>query len=98
MARMTTLFAPDALVPEGWARDVRVTIEDGRIRAVEPGAEPAPGDERLTGRALLPAMGNLHSHAFQRAMAGMTERRGPGPDSFWTWRRLMYRFLDVLSP
>ena len=43
-------------------------------------------------------MPNLHSHAFQRAMAGMTERRGPGDDSFWTWRELMYRFLDVLSP
>jgi formimidoylglutamate deiminase len=98
MARMTTLFAPDALVTEGWARDVRVTIGDGRIRAVEPGVEPAPGDERLTGRALLPAMPNLHSHAFQRAMAGMTERRGPGPDSFWTWRQLMYRFLEVLTP
>jgi formimidoylglutamate deiminase len=43
-------------------------------------------------------MPNLHSHAFQRAMAGMTERRGPGDDSFWTWRELMYRFLDVLAP
>ncbi len=95
---MTTLFAPDALIPEGWARDVRVTIDGGRIRAVEPGARPAEGDERLEGRALVPAMPNLHSHAFQRAMAGMTERRGPGPDSFWTWRRLMYRFLDVLTP
>ncbi|MEL7466772.1 MAG: formimidoylglutamate deiminase, partial [Pseudomonadota bacterium] len=49
--------------------------------------------------ALLPAPANLHSHAFQRAMAGMTERRGPaGRDSFWTWRDLMYRFLDQLSP
>ena len=43
-------------------------------------------------------MPNLHSHAFQRAMAGMTERRGAGDDSFWTWRTLMYRFLDVLTP
>jgi formimidoylglutamate deiminase len=95
---MTALFAPLALLPEGWARDVRVTLDGGRIAAVTAGARPLPGDDRLAGRALLPAMPNLHSHTFQRAMAGMTERRGPGDDSFWTWRRLMYRFLDVLSP
>jgi formimidoylglutamate deiminase len=95
---MTTLLAPVALLPEGWARDVRVTLGAGRILAVEPGAAPSPGDIRLTGRALLPALSNLHSHAFQRAMAGMTERRGPGEDSFWTWRRLMYRFLEFLAP
>jgi formimidoylglutamate deiminase len=95
---MTALFAPLALLPEGWARDVRVSLSDGRIAAVEAQVAPAPGDERLAGRALLPAVPNLHSHAFQRAMAGMTERRGAGDDSFWTWRRLMYRFLDVLDP
>ncbi len=95
---MTTLFAPDALLPDGWSTDVRVTIEGGRIAAVEAGAAAAPQDQRLTGHALLPAMNTLHSHAFQRAMAGMTERRGPGDDSFWTWRRLMYRFLDILTP
>jgi formimidoylglutamate deiminase len=43
-------------------------------------------------------MVNLHSHAFQRAMAGLTEAKGPGQDSFWTWRDMMYRFLDRLSP
>jgi formimidoylglutamate deiminase len=95
---MPTLFAPTALLPSGWRRDVRVSIAGDRIAAVEPDAVAAPGDHRLTGRALVPAMPNLHSHAFQRAMAGMTERRGPGDDSFWTWRELMYRFLDVLSP
>src|SRR5687768_3627037 len=95
---MTTLHAPLALLPEGWAEVVRVTLDGGRIAGVEPGASAGPGDLRLTGRALLPAMPNLHSHAFQRAMAGMTERRGEGDDSFWTWRTLMYRFLDVLSP
>ena len=95
---MTTLFAPAALLPDGWARDVRVTLDGRRIAAVEAGPPPSAGDQRLAGRALLPAMPNLHSHAFQRAMAGMTERRGPGDDSFWTWRELMYRFLDVLTP
>lgn len=93
-----TLAAPLALTPDGWCRDVRVTIEGGRIRRVVSGEAPVSGDERLTGRALLPAAANLHSHTFQRAMAGMTERRGPSPDSFWTWRRLMYAFLEVLSP
>lgn len=58
---------------------------------------PEAGDHRVG--ALLPAPVNLHSHAFQRAMAGMTERRGPnGRDTFWTWRQLMFRFLDALSP
>jgi formiminoglutamate deiminase len=95
---MTTLFAPLALMPEGWARDVRVTLEEGRIAAVAAGVTPQDGDQRLEGRALLPALPNLHSHTFQRAMAGMTGLRGPGADSFWTWRVLMYRFLDVLNP
>ena len=94
---MTTLFAPLSLLPSGWEENVRVTLDGSRIAAVEPGVVAGPDDEVVTG-ALLPAVPNLHSHAFQRAMAGMTERRGPGDDSFWTWRRLMYRFLDVLGP
>jgi formimidoylglutamate deiminase len=97
---MTTLFAERALLADGWARDVRVTLgADGLISAVETGIQAQAGDEHLGGRILLPAPGNLHSHAFQRAMAGMTEARGPdGRDSFWTWRTLMYRFIDALTP
>jgi formimidoylglutamate deiminase len=98
IAPMTTLFAPTAFLPDGWARDVRVALEGTRIAAIEAGTNAAPSDVVLAGQALLPAMPNLHSHAFQRAMAGMTERRGPGEDSFWTWRELMYRFLGVLTP
>jgi len=96
----TVLFAPVALTPEGWAEDVRVGIDQtGRIAAVETAAKPQTGNDVLTGRILLPAPGNLHSHAFQRAMAGLTESRGPdGHDSFWTWRQLMYRFLGQLDP
>lgn len=93
-----SLFAPLALLPEGWARDVRLVIEDGRVVALDANSAPRPGDNLLAERALLPAPSNLHSHTFQRAMAGMTERRGPSPDSFWTWRRLMYKFLDHLTP
>ena len=93
---MTAIFAEQALLPQGWARDVVVTLADGRIASVAPG--PAPAGAVRVG-ALLPAPANLHSHAFQRAMAGLTEARGPNPnDSFWTWRQLMFRFLDRLTP
>ena len=93
---MEALWAEQALTGEGWRRDVRVEIaRDGRIATIEP-ATPAQG--RRVG-ILLPAPANLHSHAFQRAMAGLTEQRGPDPrDSFWTWRRLMYRFLERIGP
>lgn len=95
---MTALWAPEALLPDGWAKNVRVTLEGGRIASVVADAEAEDGDQRLTGRALLPAMANLHSHTFQRAMAGMTERRSATDDSFWTWRDLMYRFVGTLEP
>lgn len=91
-----TVFAKQALLPDGWATDVAVEIgADGRISAV---AEAQSAAEIHVG-ILLPAPGNLHSHAFQRAMAGMSERRGTeSRDSFWTWRQIMFRFLDVLTP
>jgi len=96
---MTGLFVERALLPDGWADDVRVAIDaNGRIDAVSRGVEAAAGDVCLDGRALLPAPCNLHSHAFQRAMAGMTEHRSAGRDSFWTWRELMYRFVRRLTP
>ena len=90
------LFFDLALLPEGWAHDVRISQRAGVITAVETGARPRPDDERH--RCAIPGMPNLHSHAFQRAMAGLTETRGPGDDSFWTWREVMYRFVDRLTP
>ncbi len=83
-------------MPGGWARNVQVRIgADGRIASVT--ADAAPAGQTVD--ILLPAPANLHSHAFQRAMAGLTERRGPDPrDTFWTWRQLMFRFLDRLTP
>ncbi len=90
------IFARCALLPSGWARDVRVTVSEGRIAGVLPGVRAEVGDTRVD--TLLPALSNLHSHAFQRAMAGMTEYRAAGRESFWTWRELMYRFLDRLTP
>ena len=93
---MKTIWAKSALLPNGWASDVRVDVgDDGRIVTVQSGV-PAAG---TTVDMLVPAPVNAHSHAFQRAMAGLTERRGPNPnDSFWTWRQLMFRFLDKLTP
>jgi formimidoylglutamate deiminase len=88
------LFAETALLPDGWARDVRIRIEGGRIVEVTTGA----AREGEAHACLLPAPVNLHSHTFQRAMAGMTEGRTAGQDSFWTWRALMYRFLERLAP
>jgi formimidoylglutamate deiminase len=95
---MQTIFAGRALLPEGWADGVLVSVgEDGRIASVEKGRAAPAGGHGVA--LLLPALSNLHSHTFQRAMAGLAERRGPsGHDSFWTWRAVMYRFLDLLSP
>ena len=90
------IFADRALLPDGWAEHVRITVAGGHITGVAKSTAPHPGDTRVS--ALLPALSNLHSHAFQRAMAGMTEHRVSGRDSFWTWRDLMYRFLDRLTP
>jgi formimidoylglutamate deiminase len=90
------LHAASALLPDGWARDVRIRVEGGRIAEVTAGV---PGNGTGQGHGLiLPAPVNLHSHTFQRAMAGLTEGRTAGQDSFWTWRALMYRFLERLSP
>jgi formimidoylglutamate deiminase len=91
-----SLFCRVALLPEGFRNDVRLTLAGGIITAVTPGARIAPADD-VCGIAL-PGLANLHSHAFQRGMAGLAEHRGPASDSFWTWRAVMYRFLDRMSP
>ncbi|OHV75348.1 formimidoylglutamate deiminase [Ensifer sp. LCM 4579] len=92
------LFAERALLPTGWAENVAVSIgDDGRLAALEPNQEPVAEDERVAG-PLLPAMTNLHSHAFQRAMAGLAEVAGAGDDSFWTWREEMYRTVGLVDP
>ena len=92
------LFARDALLPTGWARDVVVDVgPDGSIRGVDAAFERPYDAEHLQG-PLVPGMPNVHSHAFQRALAGLTERGGPRADNFWTWRTQMYRFLDRLGP
>jgi formimidoylglutamate deiminase len=94
---MKSYFAQQALLPEGWARDVRIAIDESGAFAEIAANASADATERLSGPAL-PGMANLHSHAFQRAMAGLTEVRGSLEDDFWSWRELMYRFVARLDP
>ena len=91
------LFARHALLPAGWQRDVLFEWDaHGDLTLVAPGAAPPPGARQA--QYVLPGMVNLHSHAFQRALGGLTEIAGEGPDSFWTWRDLMYRFAARITP
>lgn len=108
----TRYFADHALLPEGWARDVIFEVgEDGTLAAVLPNApsSSSSGAAQPLRGPVLPGMPNLHSHAFQRAMAGLTERArigaedsggegNGGEDSFWTWREVMYGFVRQLGP
>ncbi len=100
-----SLHAAEALLPAGIAQDVRIAWDEGGwISRIEAGVAPAPGEPRAAFAA--PGLANLHSHAFQRAMAGLAERRGPpevrladgGADTFWTWRQVMYRFVARMTP
>lgn len=92
------LHAERALLAEGWASNVAIEISAGGIiEAVVAQAAPLPGDFVAAG-PVIPALPNLHSHAFQRAMAGLAEIAGTGDDSFWTWREKMYRTVGLLTP
>ena len=91
-----SLWFNQALLPNGWAAAVRLKIAAGRIARIETGVEATAADERHG--VAIPGLCNVHSHAFQRGMAGLAEVRGPADDDFWTWREVMYRFLDRLTP
>lgn len=93
---MTAIHAETALLPDGLHQNVRIAFSGGVIDGVETGVAAQAGDERHG--FVLPAVPNLHSHAFQRAMAGLAETRGPGEDSFWSWRTTMYRFALSMTP
>src|SRR5512141_208902 len=94
---MTQYFADNAWLPHGWNANVRIDADAGTLRAVtEDGVRDGA---QYLGRYVLPGMPNLHSHAFQRAMAGLAERHGvQGEDSFWTWRETMYAFAGRIGP
>lgn len=93
---MTRLHFASVLLPSGWANDVQVVITAGAIAEVTPGVAPSAGDERHG--IALPGLASLHSHAFQRGMAGLAELRGDSTDTFWTWRETMYRFVLAMTP
>lgn len=90
------LWFRQALLADGWAAQVRLTVEKGRISAIERDVPAVETDDRHD--IALPGLPNLHSHAFQRAIAGLTESPGPGEDSFWSWRTQMYRLLPQIGP
>ena len=85
------------LLPGGWARDITLEFDsNGRIAAVR---SAIPDDAYPSAKGpVIPGLPNLHSHAFQRAMAGMTESAGAEDDDFWSWRQAVYRFVSRLTP
>ena len=96
MTNKAAIWAKHALTSEGWQQGVSVEIDSAGLITKVSANQPPTGHQV---GILLPAVANLHSHAFQRAMAGMTETRGLDPrDSFWSWRKLMYRFLQHVNP
>lgn len=93
-----TIFSAQALLPDGWRDNVILAWNAaGDLIDVRADTVRAPGMRAASG-PLVPGMPNLHSHAFQRAMAGLTETLGDPSDSFWSWRTLMYRFAERLQP
>ncbi|MFN3634402.1 MAG: formimidoylglutamate deiminase [Rhizobium rhizophilum] len=93
-----TLFCERVLLAEGWASDVAIGIDDGGfIVSIQSDTACGAGVTRLAG-PVVPALQNLHSHAFQRAMAGLAEQAGSTDDSFWTWRETMYGLVNRMSP
>lgn len=93
---MHILWFERALLRQGWARNVRIGIEGGHIASITTDADRIETDERHG--VAIPGLCNVHSHGFQRGMAGLSERRGRPDDDFWSWREVMYRFLDRLTP
>jgi formiminoglutamate deiminase len=93
---MVSLWFRAALVGREWLEGVRFHLASGRIAQIAAGVAPGAEDERHG--IAVPGLANVHSHAFQRAMAGLSEVAGPSADDFWTWREIMYRFVDRLDP
>ncbi len=93
---MARLWFQSCLLPDGWADRVQIDVALGRIESVDVGSTPAPDAER---HAIgIPGLPNVHSHAFQRGLAGRTEVPGLSDDNFWSWREMMYRFVEGIDP
>ncbi len=94
---MALLHTHRALLPDGWASNVQIAIdENGLITAVDQNVSTT--SDQMSLDCLLPGIANVHSHAFQRAMAGRAECRSDREDSFWTWRKLLYQFVARINP
>ena len=93
---MTNLWFQSCLLPKGWADRVQIDIDQGRIQSIREGVSPEPDAELHS--IGVPGLPNVHSHAFQRAIAGRTEVPGPTGDNFWSWRETMYRFVEAIGP
>ena len=94
---MTRFYCPQILLSDGWAENQLLEVDGlGSITGIRNGSMKE-ADHHLQG-PVVPGMPNLHSHAFQRGMAGLSESRSGEKDSFWSWRKRMYHFLQVLSP
>lgn len=93
---MSNIHARQVLTREGWRNSARLRVQSGRIVAIETDVPAEAGDERHA--IIVPALGNLHSHAFQRAMAGFAEVSGDSADNFWSWREAMYRLAHRMTP
>ena len=87
------IYAEKILLESGWAKQQTLHIEKGIIVDIIEGY--FEGAESVG--VVIPGMINCHSHAFQRAFAGFSEIKRTGDDSFWSWREVMYRFLDKLG-
>ena len=87
-------YVENILLSDGWVTNKTLTIEDGLITAITAGKDD---DAKTVIGNIIPGMVNCHSHAFQRAFAGFSEQGSEGQDSFWTWRKTMYKFLAQLS-
>jgi formimidoylglutamate deiminase len=90
------IWANSALLASGWADSVEIKIDaTGNIKSISTDLPYSDGDRV---EVLIPAIANVHSHAHQRAMAGLGERAGDTRDSFWTWRKVMYHYLERIQP
>lgn len=93
------LILEHALTPNGWSDGLFVHFEEGRFAEVRPSTPEDRATATFVAGFVVPGVGNVHSHAFQRGFAGLTERRGAGTDDhFWTWREAMYRFASEIEP
>jgi formimidoylglutamate deiminase len=93
------LYAHRVLLPGGWAENVAITLDtNGVISGVRENVPAIPQGAELLQGVVVPGIPNCHSHAFQRAMVGLTETRSSSDDSFWSWRDAMYRLLGQIGP